>query len=53
MEEQKGRLAGMRLTGSQGSSAKPAVHSASLPGILEDGLRGWVGGVPGELGLPG
>lgn len=47
MEEQKGGLAGMRSTGSQGSSAKPAVHSACLPGILEDGLQGWVGGVPG------
>lgn len=59
MEEPKGGLAGMRLTGSQGSSVKPAVHSACLPGILEDGLRGWVGGVPGswvclaEGGRPG
>lgn len=47
MEEQKGGLAGMRSTGSQGSSAKPAVHSACLPGMLEDGLQGWVRGVPG------
>ena len=47
MEEQKGGFSGMRLTGSQGFSAKPAVHSACLPGILEDGLQGWAGGVPG------
>lgn len=27
--------------------------SSKYTGILEDGLRGWVGDVPGDLGLPG
>ena len=36
MEVQKGGLAGLRLMGSHGSSTKPDVHTASLPGFLED-----------------